>query len=104
MAMIHSTPTSSTQPLAGSEPMPWAPNSRKTYWPAPGHRLREDGEARRDGAPPAAPAGLGPERAGGPGERGATVGVGLVQLAVADRGQQHRHEGQHGHDGRPEAD
>ncbi len=39
MATIQSTPTSSTQPLAGFEPMPLAPNSRKTYWPATWARL-----------------------------------------------------------------
>jgi hypothetical protein len=37
--MIQSTPTSRTQPLAGLEPMPCAPNSRNTYWPATWARL-----------------------------------------------------------------
>ena len=63
-----------------------------------------DQDVGRDDGPAARPAGLGPERPGGPGERGAAVGVGLVQLAVADRGEQHGHEGHHGHDGRAEAD
>ena len=33
------TPTSSTHPLAGLVPMPFAPNSRNTYWPATCARL-----------------------------------------------------------------
>ena len=32
-------PTKSTQPLAGLEPMPLAPTSRNTYWPATCARL-----------------------------------------------------------------
>src|SRR6478752_4920282 len=34
IATIQMMPTSSTQPLAGLEPMPSALKSRKTYWPA----------------------------------------------------------------------
>ena len=37
--MIHRTPTSSTQGLVASEPIPCAPKSRKTYWPATCARL-----------------------------------------------------------------
>ena len=37
--MIHSTPTSSTQGLVASEPMPLAPTSRNTYCPATCARL-----------------------------------------------------------------
>jgi hypothetical protein len=37
--MIQRMPTSSTQPLAGFEPMPLAPTSRNTYWPATWARL-----------------------------------------------------------------
>ena len=39
MATIHSTPTSSTQLLAGLSPMPLALKSRKMYWPATWARL-----------------------------------------------------------------
>ncbi len=37
--MIQTTPTSRTQPLAAFSPMPLAPNSRNTYWPATWARL-----------------------------------------------------------------
>ncbi len=63
-----------------------------------------DEDVGRDDAPPAGPARPRAERAGGPGERGAAVRVGLVQLAVADGGEQHRDEGQDRHDGRLQAD
>ena len=63
-----------------------------------------DQHVGRDDPPAARPAAPRPERAGGPGERGAAVRVGLVQLAVADRGQQHRDEGEHGHGRRLEPD
>ena len=39
IATIHSTPTSSTQPLVGLPPMPLALKSRKTYCPATWARL-----------------------------------------------------------------
>ena len=39
MATIHSTPTSSTQPLVGLFPMALALKSSKTYWPATWARL-----------------------------------------------------------------
>ena len=39
METIHRMPTSSTQPLAGLSPMPWALKSRKMYWPATWARL-----------------------------------------------------------------
>ena len=45
-----------------------------------------DQDVGGDDGPAAGPAGRRAERPGGPGERGAAVRVGLVQLAVADRG------------------
>ena len=39
MTTIQAMPTRSTQPLAGSEPMPLALKRRKTYWPAIWARL-----------------------------------------------------------------
>ncbi len=39
MATIHRIPTSSTHPLSALCPMPFAPKSRKTYWPAIWARL-----------------------------------------------------------------
>ncbi len=39
MTTIQAIPTSSTQPLLGSVPMPLALNSRKTYCPATWARL-----------------------------------------------------------------
>ncbi len=39
MTTIHSTPTSSTQPLVGLDPIPLALNSRKPYCPATWARL-----------------------------------------------------------------
>ena len=77
--------------------------------------LREVGhhdDVGGDDAPAAHPARARPERAGGPGERGAAVGLGLVQLAVGHGDEVHRHEGQQhdrgrllarDHDDQPEA-
>ena len=50
-----------------------------------------------DDAPAAHPAGLRPESLGCPGEGGATVRLGLVQLLVAHRDEQDRNEGQQHH-------
>ena len=52
----------------------------------------------RHDAPSAPPAGAGAEGPGRPGEGGAAVGVGLVELVVAGH-EEHRDEGQDGHDG-----
>jgi hypothetical protein len=67
-------------------------------------QARHDQDIGGDDPPAASPAGPRIERAGGPGERGAAVRVRLVQLAVADRGEQHRHERQYRHGRRLQRD
>ena len=77
--------------------------------------LREVGhhdDVGGDDAPAAHPARARPERPGRPRERGAAIGLGLVQLAVGHGDEVHRHEGQQhdrgrllarDHDDEPEA-
>ena len=64
----------------------------------PGHlgQAGHDQDVGRQDGPAAGPAGFRPERPRGPDEGGPAVGIGLVQLAEADRAQEHRHERQHG--------
>ncbi len=63
-----------------------------------------DEHVGRDDAPAAEPADPRTERPGAPREGGAAVRVGLVELAVADRDEEHGHEGQHHDGGRQDAD
>ena len=62
-------------------------------------QARHDQDVGGDDPPAARPSRPRAERARRPRERGAAVGVGLVQLAVADRAEQHGHEREDG-DGR----
>src|ERR1019366_8515171 len=97
--MIQRMPTSSTQPLAAFDPMPLAPTSRNTYWPATWARLAMTRmSAATMPQPPAQPR-LGANRRGAPRKRVPTVGARFFQLAVPDRGQEDGHEGEDGDDG-----
>ena len=94
MTTIQMIPTSSTQPLEALDPMPPAPKSKKTYCPAIWARLAITRMSAADDAPAAEPARLGAEGPGAPGEGGAAVGVGVVQLLVGVGDEQHRDEGE----------
>jgi hypothetical protein len=60
LAAIHATPTSSTQPLAGSAPMPSALNKKNTYCPATWARLAMTSTSATMIAQPPAHPDLGP--------------------------------------------
>ena len=62
-------------------------------------QVRHDHQVGHDDAPAAQPAGSGPQRPGGPGERGAAVRVGPVHVEVRRGDERHRDE-RHQHDRR----
>ena len=67
-------------------------------------QVGHDDDVRRHDGPAAHPPGVGPERAGRPGERRAAVGVDPVELLVGHRDEEHRQEREDHHRRRLQAD
>ena len=85
-------PTRSTQPLVAFAADAVGVEEQEHVLAGDLGEAGHDQDVGGEDAPAAEPAGLRPEGPGGPGEGRAAVGIGLVQLLVADRGEQHRDE------------